>query len=55
MKYEPILKVKIKKFADDFGYGELYSGFSSYFSDAVNTEEFTELCAIQSVAGISPR
>lgn len=43
-------------FADDFGYGELYSGFSSYFSDAVNTEEFTELCAkLESVAKANDR
>ena len=31
--------------AEDHGYGELYGGFSSYFADAVASEEFAELCA----------
>lgn len=38
-------------FAEDFGYGELYSGFSSYFADAVRNEDFAELCGkLESVA-----
>ena len=36
MKYEPILKVKIKKFADDFGYKTETLGDSVLFERYIN-------------------